>query len=189
MIARMLVLAGVLVTVQAAAQPQVYKWVDTNGNVTYSENPPPDAGAAEWIKLPPPPPPPEIEAAQQRAKALQELGDRLARERLEREAQLAEERRAAREEQAPQQPAVPPPDAGDNGGYDWWVPGNPGYGSDHRPPPGHWLSWPQRPVPPASGRIPSPPPDNPAYRPWEPVLPPDTRFGPRGRLNPLPPPR
>lgn len=179
MIARLLVVAGLLTALPVAAQ-QVYKSVDANGNVTYSSTPPPDARAAEPVDLPPTPPAAEIEAAQQREKSLQELGDQLSQERQELEAKRAEERKAVREEAALQQPAQTPADSGDDWGYGWWIPGYPNY----RPHPHPRPPYPPRPVPPRPDRDPTAPPDHPAYWPREPVLPPVT--GPGRPVEPLP---
>jgi cell division protease FtsH len=183
--ARVLAFAALLVTAHAAAQQQVYKWVDPNGHVTYSETPPPGAVSPEPIDLLPPPAPTDVEAAQQRAQAMQELSDQLTRAREEREAEVEQERRGAREEMARQQAYELPPDMGDGGDYGWWVPGGPSYPPGYLPP-RQGPFWPRRPVPPPN-RNPSAAPDHPAYWPWPPFPPPDVRPVQRGRLNPLPP--
>ncbi len=180
MLARSLVAAGLLVALPAAAQ-QVYKWVDANGNVNFSSTPPPDARAAEPVDLPPTPSAEEVEAARQREQSLQQLGDSLSKERQDREAQRAEERKAAREEAALQQPVPTQTDSDDDWGYGWWIPGRPDV---HRPRPRP--PWPERPVPPGPRRDPTAPPDHPAFWPREPVLPPATRPGRPVEPTPLP---
>ena len=193
MIARIFTVAGLLIAASAAAQQAVYKSIDANGNVTYSSTPPPDAARAEAVELTPPPAPTEIEAAQQRAQALQELGDQAYREREERSAELAESRRAAREEAARQQSAEPPPEAANYGGYGWGLPAYPGYPPGYLPP-GVRPPWPERPAPPQ----PAPPqpapntmtgPNHPAYWPRQPDRPPDIKPRPHGGLKTLPPPK
>jgi hypothetical protein len=188
MIPRIFAVAGLLVAANAAAQQAVYKSIDANGNVTYSSTPPPDAARAEAVELTPPLAPTEIEAAQQRAQALQELGDQASREREERSAQLAEARQAAREEAARQKSAEPPPEAPDYGGYGWGFPAYPGYQPGCllpgiRPP------WPERLAPPSPARNPMTRPDHPAYWPRQPIRPPDIKPRPRGGLKTLPPPK
>jgi hypothetical protein len=179
MIARILAVAGLLIAANAAAQQAVYKSIDANGNVTYSSTPPPDAARAVAIELTAPPAPTEIEAAQQRAQALQELGDQASREREERSAALAGARQAAQEEAARQQSAEPPPEAANYGGYGWGFPAYPRYPPGVRPP------WPERPAPPPA-RSPMTQPDHPAYWPRQPVRPPDIKPRSRGGLATLP---
>jgi hypothetical protein len=188
MIARIFAVAGLLIAAHAAAQQTVYKSIDANGNVTYSSTPPPDAARAEAIELTPSPAPTEIEAAQQRAQALQELGDQASSEREERSAQLAEARQAAREEAARQQPAEPPSQAASYGGYGWGFPIYPGYQPGYLRP-GVRPPWPERPAPPPPARRPMTKPNHPAYWPRQPVRPPDIKPRPRGGLKTLPPPQ
>lgn len=184
MLVRLLV-AGMLLAVGAVvAGDQVYKWVDASGNVTYSSTPPPGA-AAQPVDLPPVPPAAEIEAARQREHSLQELGDQLSQDRLDREAQLAEERKAARAEAALQPPVQPVPDPGIDADSGWWIPAYPGYWPGDRPP-GSRPVLPGRPVRPPPGRNPTHPLDDPVYWPREPVLPPAARPGTSPRPWTLP---
>jgi hypothetical protein len=163
---RLLVVGMLLVASPLAAAEQIYKWVDASGNVTYSSTPPPGA-AAQTVDLPPAPPPAEIEAARERERSLQELGDQMSQQRQDREAQAAQERQAASAAAALQPPAQPPQDAGVTGDTDWWIPG---YGPGVRPP-----FPPGRPVRPPPGSDPTQPPDNPVYWPREPRVPPGPR--------------
>jgi hypothetical protein len=71
MIARVLVAAGLLVALPAAAQ-HVYRWVDADGKVTFSSMPPPEGKAAEAVELLPTPSADAIEAARQREQSLQQ---------------------------------------------------------------------------------------------------------------------
>jgi hypothetical protein len=54
----------------AGAQAQVYRSVDEEGNVTFSDEPPPDATAVEPVELPPGPTPEQQRRAADRAGAL-----------------------------------------------------------------------------------------------------------------------
>ena len=73
--------AALLATLAAAgltgpAQAQSYRWVDENGNVVYSQLPPP--GGREATEIAPPPPPAETpeQASQRLQEALQQSADR-----------------------------------------------------------------------------------------------------------------
>ncbi len=187
MIARIVAVAGLLIAANAAAQHAAYKSIDANGNVTYSATPPPDAARAEAVELTPPPAATEIEAAQQRAQALQELGDQASREREERSVQRAESHQAAREEAARQQPAEPP-EAAYDGGYGWGFPAYPVYPPGYLPPGGR-PPWPERPAPPPPAVNTMTRPNHPAYWPRQPDRPPDIKPRPPGGLNTLPGPR
>ena len=198
MIVGIFAVAGLLIAANASPQQAVYKSIDANGNVTYSSTPPPDAARAEAVELTPPPAPSEIEAAQQRAQALQELGDQASREREERSAQLAESRQAAREEAARQQSAEPPPGAADYRGYGWAFPAYPGYPPGYLRPgylrpdylqPGVRPPWPEHPAPPPPAVNPMTRLNHPAHWPRQPAWPPDTKPRPRGGLKSLPGPR
>lgn len=48
--------AALILLLGLPAQAAMYKWVDKDGGVVYSEMPPPDAGSATMIAPPPPPP-------------------------------------------------------------------------------------------------------------------------------------
>jgi len=176
MLVRLLVVGVLLAASSLATGEQIYKSVDASGNVTYSSTPPPGT-AAQAVDLPPAPPPAEIEAARQRERSLQEMGDQMSQERQEREAQLAQERQAASAAAAAQQPVQPLQDGGGDTDTGWWIPGYPGYGPGVRPP-----FPPGRPVRPPSGGDPTQPPDDPVYWPREPAVP----SGARPRPTPLP---
>jgi hypothetical protein len=180
----LMVAAMLLAATPVAVGEQIYKWIDASGNVTYSSTPPPDA-AAQADDQPASPPPGEIEAARDRERSLQELGDQLSQERQDREAQLAEERKAARAEAALQPPVQPLQESGVGTDDGWWVPAYPGYGPGVRPPL-HPPVLPGRPVKPPPGRDPTQPPDHPAYWPREPLVPPDDAPPPPPRPAPLP---
>jgi hypothetical protein len=159
MIARVLAVAGLLITAPVAAQQEVYKWVDAQGNVTYSETPPPGEGSSVSVDLLPGPAPADVNAAQQRAQAAQELGNQLGSERAQRASEMEQQRRAAGEAARERQAGEPPPDGVYGGGYGWW-PYAPTYGPHYRP---HYRPWPPPPPPPdnrnrsSGGLVPLPP--------------------------------
>lgn len=178
--APLLAAAVILATPAVVAADPIYRWVDANGNVSFSSTPPPGA-AAQPVELPPSPTPAQVEAARERERSIQELGDQLSQERASRETQEAEARRAARADAAAQAPIPPLEESGIATRSGWWIPAFPPvHRPIHpRPPPG-------RPVPPPPGRDPTAPPDHPAFWPREPWLPPDVRPTPRPRPAPLP---
>lgn len=92
-------LIGLLAGASAFAHAEIHKWVDENGQVTYSQTAPPSANAQE-IK-PPPPPASDPEDAQA---ALQEQIDRLdkAREarRTDRAKHVAAEKQKTADDEA-----------------------------------------------------------------------------------------
>lgn len=179
MLAPLLVVGILLAAPPAVAGDAIYKWVDANGNVTYSSAPPPGA-AAQAVDLPPAPPPDETEAARAREQSLRELGDQLSQERRDREAELAEQQKAARAEAALPPPAQPLEESGIDTSSGWWIPARPAFRPGGRPFP------PTRPVQPPPGRDPTAPPDHPIYWPREPVLPPDDWSPPSVRPLPRP---
>ncbi len=73
----------------------MYKWVDADGNVQYTQSPPPAGQEAQTIK-PPPPPPLTTEEAQQR---LQNYQESLSPPDPDKAKNDAEEQAAVREEQ------------------------------------------------------------------------------------------
>ena len=85
-------------TPTATAQ-QVYRSVDAQGNVIYSDAPPADAAQTHTIELPPGPTEEQVKQAQQRTKALKESADKLASEREAREKIAADKRREEQERQ------------------------------------------------------------------------------------------
>lgn len=161
MTARMLAIGGLLIAAQAGAQQEVYKWVDANGSVTYSETPPPGGASSEAVDLLPAPTPADVEAAQQRVQTAQDLSDQMGKERAERATEMELQHRAAVEQSGQQQTDEPPLDGGNHGGFGWW-PYTPTYAPSYQP----------------------------DYRPWPPPPPPpDNKSGSMGRLIPLPPRR
>lgn len=92
----------------------VYQWKDASGRTIYSDHPPPAGVAAEQIKMPAPPSAADVEAAQQRTKAMQEQTEQLREERLQREQRAAE----AAKQAAPEQPPAPEEEPGQNSYYD-----------------------------------------------------------------------
>jgi hypothetical protein len=162
MSARLIVLGMLLVASPFAAAQQIYRWVDANGNVSFSSTPPPGA-AAQPVELPPSPTPAQVEAARERERSIQELGTQLSQQRADREAQLAEERQAA--SLSAQPPPQPQQDSGVTGDTGWWIPPYP----PHRP----GIRPPIRPIPPVRpfpGRNPTQSDDNPVYWPRDPVV-------------------
>ena len=75
----------------------VYKSVDADGNVVYSDAPPADATVTEEVELPPGPSKEEIAEAQQRGRELQASVDKMVEERQKKEAAQAEKRRQMEE--------------------------------------------------------------------------------------------
>jgi len=152
----------VLATETGGAE-QIYRWVDANGKVTFSSTPPPEGKQAEVIDLPPPPSPESVEAQRERERAIADLGGELQQRRLDREAQQAEELRAARERRAAEPPPPSsfdePPDTFYGSGWGGgWLPPRP---RPPRPP------WPERPVPPPDMDHRNP--DHPAFWAREPL--------------------
>ena len=89
----------------------VYKWVDEHGNVTYSEEPPPEnAVDAEQVEIQSGPSAEAIEAGRQREADLRNKADRMEADRNERE--------SARQEAQPEPPETQVIDAG--GGSDYY---------------------------------------------------------------------
>lgn len=83
------------------APAQIYKYVDEEGNVTYSSSLPIGAKEVDQISVEEGPPPDAVEAAQERFKRLRESADQMEAERKQREAEYAkkrEEQQAASEE-------------------------------------------------------------------------------------------
>ncbi len=94
--------APVIVLLAVAAAVPVYKWVDDDGRVHYSDRRPPGDGSAEPLELLPAPSDAEVQSARERVAALESraraaLDERAAAlERQRREEQLAEAERADR---------------------------------------------------------------------------------------------
>jgi len=58
--------AGLLLcSIAGGAAAEIYKWVDADGNVQYTQSPPPDGIQGKEIQPPPPPPDADVEAADQ----------------------------------------------------------------------------------------------------------------------------
>jgi hypothetical protein len=114
-VSRLLVLlpalcAGVALLPHAAAQEPVYKWIDAAGNVTYSDQPPPEGRTAEQLQMPAAPSAADVEAAKQRSEAMQSQADELMQERRLREQRAAEAAQAAKAAQAAQEAEQPVPE-------------------------------------------------------------------------------
>jgi len=86
-----------LVTTQALAG--MYRWTDDQGNVVYSQTPPPDNRPVKPI-APPPPPAAAPQEAREKVQKLQQQLDNIAAERKEKqqEQEQAEQERKARAE-------------------------------------------------------------------------------------------
>ena len=125
----------------------IYKSVDADGRVTFSDQPPPDEDVVDILEYRDPEPNTSA-LDRERIEAMREVTDRMAADRREREASRADAR-AARQQQA--QPAYPQPydyEAGYYGGYPGYYPVRrvrrphpglrPPYGPPHvRPPIAH----------------------------------------------------
>jgi hypothetical protein len=144
---------------------QIYRWVDTNGKVTFSSTPPPEGKQADVVDLPPPPSPESVEAQRERERAIADLGGELQQRRLDREAQQAEELRTARERTAVQPPA--PSTLDEPSGYSYGSGWNGGWIPTHPRPRPPRPPWPERPVPPPN--LDPRNPDHPAFWPREPL--------------------
>lgn len=75
----------------AALSAQVYKYVDDNGNVTYSEIPPTGQEGVETVTVDPAVAPERLESAQERMQRMQALSSELAEARKGREEARAEQ--------------------------------------------------------------------------------------------------
>ena len=84
---------------------QLYKWVDSEGRVTYSSTPPPSGARAETVAEPPKPTREEVEQTESRLKREREAARKLEQQRLEQEAarreREAEEARLRAQENPP----------------------------------------------------------------------------------------
>ncbi len=80
---------------------QIYKWVDSAGQVTYSSSPPPPNAKGEQLAMPPPPASEEVLQAKDHAKRDEEQARELERLRLEREAARKAEEDRLRASQPP----------------------------------------------------------------------------------------
>ena len=86
-----LVLAGISASTAMAG---MYRWIDDQGNVVYSQQPPPDNRDAREIA----PPPPPAEKADKASQSIQELQKKLDAAAMERR-KAAEEKKKAKAEQ------------------------------------------------------------------------------------------
>ena len=85
-------------TLPSSPQAQeVYKSIDAEGNVIYSDAPPANAAATKEVELPPGPSKEEIADAQRRGQEFQASVDKMVEERKKKEAALAEKRRLQEE--------------------------------------------------------------------------------------------
>jgi hypothetical protein len=85
---------------------ELYKSVDSAGNVTYSSTPPQD-GKAEKLEVAPPPSEAEVQATEARLKKHAAQADEMESARREREAIQAEREAEAARQRAAQQPVQP----------------------------------------------------------------------------------
>ncbi|MFZ0107287.1 MAG: DUF4124 domain-containing protein [Thiobacillus sp.] len=92
---------------QAAHAEQLYKWIDSDGRVTYSSTPPPAGAKAETVTKPLQPSPEEIQQSAERAKREEAQARELEQQRLEHEA--AEREREAEEARLRALQTPPPP--------------------------------------------------------------------------------
>ncbi len=98
---------GLLFSVPAAAST-VYKTVDADGNVSFSDTPPADGREAQEMQIETAPPADDA-VYQQRLEAMRESTDRMAADRREREKHRAELRQQQAEAQQPAYYPVPTP--------------------------------------------------------------------------------
>ena len=92
---------------QAAHAQQLYKWVDSEGRVTYSSTPPPAGARAETVAKPLQPSPEEIRQSEERVQREEAQARELKQQRLEQEA--AEREREAEEARLRALQSPPPP--------------------------------------------------------------------------------
>jgi Skp family chaperone for outer membrane proteins len=92
---------------QPAHAEQVYKWVDSEGRVTYSSTPPPDGAKAETVAKPLQPSPEEIQQSEERVKREEAQARELEKQRLEHEAAEREKEAEEARLRALQTPAPP----------------------------------------------------------------------------------
>ena len=88
---------------QSGSAQQVFRSVDSQGNISYSDAPPADASQTQTIDLPPGPTEEQVEQAQQRTRELKESVDQLTSEREAREKVQAEKRREQQERERAQE--------------------------------------------------------------------------------------
>lgn len=89
---------AVLILAAGAANAEVYRWVDDQGQVHYGDRPPKQAGrAATGSRVPIAPPPPVDASAAERAKRRDKFLKTLSQERAERRAAEAKARQARTE--------------------------------------------------------------------------------------------
>lgn len=99
-----LVLSGALLLVQSAFAQEIYRSVDAQGNVTYSDQPPAGDQKSEQIELPPPPSAEQIQQSETRNKAIDRAADKAERQRRHQEhnrnEKIAQARKALQEAEA-----------------------------------------------------------------------------------------
>ncbi|MBF7730133.1 DUF4124 domain-containing protein [Pseudomonas sp. N040] len=98
--------AGLFMFLQPAVAAPVYQWKDASGQTVFSDQPPPAGVAAEQLTMPAPPSAADVEASQQRTKAMQQQADQLSAERRQREQRAAEAAKQAAAQQ-PEEPEEP----------------------------------------------------------------------------------
>ena len=144
-----------LLAVALPASAQVYRSVDEQGNVIFSDSPPDDAVEVAPVEIRPGPDDTQVRATRERLDAQREALESREAGRAAEEARRREERLRQREAQAQRQAAQPAPsEASDPDARAWWYRGQ-------QPPP--------RPRPPIArppAERPRPPGgDHPAFRP------------------------
>lgn len=107
-------MAGValLALAPAAVSAPVYQWKDASGQTVYSDQPPPAGVSAEQMKLAAPPSAADVEASQQRTKAMQQQTEQLNAER-----QLRAQRAAAAAKQTEAEQAQEPEEEPEHNTY------------------------------------------------------------------------
>lgn len=135
---------GLLAVLASGAQAQstVYKTVDENGVVTFSDQPPAEGGPVETLTIDSPATQPTDEYSQN-LEAMRETTDRMVEDRRAREKHRAEMRELASRTAQQQQPAYQDP------GYADYYPTTytRSYRREYRPP-WYWHGRPPRPEPP-----------------------------------------
>ena len=154
-VARTLPIWLALLIASTPAFTQVYRSVDEQGNVIFSDSPPEDAVEVTPVEIRPGPDDTQVRATRERLDAQREALESREAERAAEEARRREERLRQREAQAQRQAAQPASsEASDPDARAWWYRGQ-------QPPP-----RPQPPIARPPAERPRPPGgDHPAFRP------------------------
>lgn len=92
--------AGLISLPLPAVSAPVYQWKDASGQTVYSDQPPPAGVTAEQLTMPAAPSAADVEASQQRTKAMQQQSEQLDAERRQREQRAAEAAKQTASQQA-----------------------------------------------------------------------------------------